>query len=89
MRFMWRVVFRAQQRQNRTDAGGFISIVCARCGAALAPAAGKYAVPRIPKEIGGRATIDNCVILCRQCRTEIGEDTTKAIPYSSLPFFQA
>ena len=87
MRFMWRVVFRAKQRQTRIDTSGRNWVLCARCGKKLFPVGQGHAVPITSKELGGRATIENCAILCDDCYLEIGQDTAKLIPYAELPFF--
>ena len=87
MYFMGRVILRAQQRQSRINGRGF---ACARCGEFLSPFGKSYPVPIIPKGRGGRATIDNCAILCPKCYLEIGkirqENNTYTIPDTGLPF---
>ena len=88
MYFMGRVIFRAKQRQTRIDGKGLNWVICARCGKKLFPIGQGYAVPITPKELGGRATIDNCAILCKECYLEIGQDATKLIPYAELPYLE-
>lgn len=93
MYFTPRVTSRARDRQSKMGSWGSW---CARCGEFINPLlkerrtkGGWYAVPRVPKELGGRRTIDNCVILCPKCWVEIGKDNTKEIPYSMLPYFSS
>lgn len=95
IRFMWRVKFRAWQRQSKPDPSGGSYAVCARCNTHLNillegqnVRSGWYAIPRIPKVLGGRGTIDNCVILCPECYKRIGRNNTKEIPYNALPYFE-
>jgi len=86
MYFMPRVIFRAQQRQSRRDGTGYM---CARCGTSLSPLMKTFTVARVPAELGGKGTINNCAVLCRECHSAMGQQTTRVIPCSSLPFFEA
>jgi len=88
MYFMWRVIFRVQQRQTRIDEKGLNWVICARCSKPVIPYGKWRAVPITPKELGGRATIDNCAILCMECYSEVGQDTTQIIPYAELPYLE-
>ena len=45
-----------------------------------------HPIPRIPIKIGGK-TGANCVIVCPKCAKKMGQDGTKTIPMSDLPFF--
>jgi hypothetical protein len=85
MYFNWRVVADARQRQTRFDEKGLNWIVCARCEKKMYPIGG-YPVPIVPKELGGRATVINCAILCKECYLGIGKDRTDIIPDEELPF---
>jgi len=76
----------AEQRQDRHDGYG---PVCARCGR-YTFFEGTNATPRIPIGQGQEGTrkAENCVILCTDCLYAIGQDRTKPIPYSELPFYK-
>lgn len=91
MYFTPRVTSRACDRQSKMDGWGSW---CARCGEFINPLlkgmnikGGGYAIPRVPKELGGRGTIDNCVILCPDCFSEIRAQDIKEIPYNVIPYF--
>ena len=88
MKFHDNAVMKASMRQY--DGQG-MGIPCARCKTWLdtIPKEGEswYAIPRIPIKKGGKKA-DNCVIVCPKCYFEIGQDGTKTIPYSELPYFK-
>ena len=74
----------------RQDDGQGMGIPCARCGAyglsIFTEGIDWFAIPRIPIGQGGKVG-DNCVIVCPKCFKEIGQDGTKEIPFSELPYF--
>ena len=65
---------------------------CAKCGEYIdrhtSKGQGWYAIPCIPIKIGGTKS-NNCVIVCPKCFHEIGQDGTKTIPLSALPFYES
>jgi hypothetical protein len=75
---------------RRQDDGRGLGTPCARCQAYLAnfltEGKGWFAIPVIPIEEGGK-TKDNCAIVCPRCFKEIGQDGSKVIPLSALPYF--
>jgi len=74
----------------RQDDGQGMGYPCAKCGTyghfLLLEDSEWEAMPRIPIEEEGE-TGDNCVIVCKKCAAEIGQDGTKEIPLSALPYF--
>lgn len=88
MKFHANAINKAQWRQYDGRGMGF---PCARCGEYTDPFAkeGKdwFAIPRVPVEKGGKKA-DNCVIVCPKCYIIIGQDGTKIIPLSELPYFK-
>ena len=85
MYFNWRVVFAARQRQTRFDEKGLNWVMCARCRKKIYPIGG-YPASIIPRELGGRAIVGNCAILCKECYLEMGKNRTDTIPEEELPF---
>ena len=84
--FTIRVVGNAQDRQYDGGGRGF---QCAVCGGYQhgAEDVGWFAIPRIPIQ-QGRKISDNCVIVCAKCAKTLGQDGTKTIPFSELPFYR-
>jgi 5-methylcytosine-specific restriction endonuclease McrA len=94
-KFMWRVTFRAFDRQSKRDSKGNIYATCARCGVPLLRifegrdvTGGWYAIPRIPIAKGGNKRITNCVALCPKCFKKVEQGGDRTIPYSELPYFE-
>jgi 5-methylcytosine-specific restriction endonuclease McrA len=83
MAFTGRTVGGAEDRQSIHDGCGWW---CARCGEDTWKL-GSQPIPRIPIELGGRWTIDNCVILCSNCVSVVKAKGVKEIPYDMIPFF--
>ena len=76
---------------SRQYDGEGMGIPCARCGAygtfILIEHSNWEAIPIVPIEEGGK-TGDNCAIVCPKCFKEIGQDGTKEIPLTALPYFE-
>ena len=91
MKFNNRTISRTLDRQCRRNGKGAL---CAMRGEDIWSiktfmneniVGGWYPVPRNPK---GSNTINNCVILCPKCYSEVKEQGFKEIPYSKLPYFK-
>jgi len=73
---------KAEDRQDRGDGKGPL---CAKCckGTWL----NSYPIPRIPITKAGTWKVENCIILCKKCYLEIGENHTEEIPLDGLRCF--
>jgi len=69
--------------------------VCAKCGGYINPledipiaiqGRDYEAIPIVPIEEGGKSA-DNCAVVCPKCFKKVGQDGTKEIPFSELPYF--
>ena len=87
MEFSPSVIFEVKGRQYDGKGLGFL---CAKCGEYISGIQGEdwFAIPCLPVGEGGTQS-NNCVIVCPKCKEEIGQDGTKIIPKSELPFFAA
>jgi 5-methylcytosine-specific restriction endonuclease McrA len=78
-----RTIDRAAQRQSKMDDQGSW---CARCGKSLTRNM-FVLVSRIPTNTEEAWNLENCVILCSQCSTDVGQDRVTEISYNELPYF--